>query len=83
MKELKQLNKYFWKYRWRLTLGFIFILLSNYFGILAPQMTGFVVDEVQRAINPVAMPSEKVFLILWSGGALAYSKTLGLNFHNW
>lgn len=80
MKELKQLNKYFWKYRWRLTLGFIFILLSNYFGILAPQMTGFVVDEVQRAINPVAMPSEKVFfdpLVKWAIGVF---KSAGLNF---
>ena len=80
MKELKQLNKYFWKYRWRLTLGFIFILLSNYFGILAPQMTGYVVDEVQRAINPVAMPSEKVFfdpLVKWSIGVF---KNAGLDF---
>lgn len=80
MKELKQLNKYFWKYRWRLTLGFIFILLSNYFGILAPQMTGFVVDEVQRAINPVAMPSEKVFfdpLVKWCIGIF---KNTGLEF---
>jgi ATP-binding cassette subfamily B protein len=80
MKELKQLNKYFWKYRWRLSLGFIFILLSNYFGILAPQMTGFVVDEVQRAINPVAMPSEKVFfdpLVKWCIGVF---KNAGLDF---
>ena len=80
MKELKQLNKYFWKYRWRLMLGFIFILLSNYFGILAPQMTGFVVDEVQRAINPVAMPSDKVFfdpLVKWCIGVF---KNAGLGF---
>jgi len=62
MRELKQLNKYFWKYRWRFFLGTLFIILSNYFGVLAPQLTGFIVDEVQRSINPAAMPAGKVFL---------------------
>lgn len=80
MSELKVLNKYFWKYRWRLALGFVFILLSNYFGVLAPQMTGFVVDEVQRAINPLAIPSDKVFfdpLVRWCIGTF---KNAGLGF---
>jgi ATP-binding cassette subfamily B multidrug efflux pump len=68
MKELKSLNKYFWKYRWRLASGFIFIILSNYFGILAPQLTGYVVDEVQRIISPASMIKEKIFfdpLVKW------------------
>lgn len=51
MSHLKSLNKYFWKYRWRLLLGILFIMISNYFGILAPQMTGFVVDEVQHHLT--------------------------------
>jgi len=50
LRHLKALNKYFWKYRWRFLLGIIFIVLSNYFRILAPQLTGFVVDEVQLAL---------------------------------
>ena len=54
MKELKSLNPYFWKYRWRLFLGILFILISNYFGVLAPQMTGFVVDQVNSRMNPSA-----------------------------
>jgi ATP-binding cassette subfamily B protein len=68
MKELKSVNKYFWKYRWRLASGFIFIILSNYFGILAPQLTGYVVDEVQRIISPASMIKEKIFfdpLVKW------------------
>ncbi len=48
MKYLKAVNKYFWKYRWRLCLGFIFIILSNYFRILAPQVTGYVVNSVEK-----------------------------------
>lgn len=61
MKHLKPLNAYFWKYRWRLFLGIFFISLSNYFAILAPQLTGFIVDEVQRVINPASPATQRVF----------------------
>jgi ATP-binding cassette subfamily B multidrug efflux pump len=47
LKHLKAINKYFWKYRWRFLFGILFIVLSNYFKILSPQLTGFVIDEVQ------------------------------------
>ncbi|NML23602.1 ABC transporter ATP-binding protein [Pseudoflavitalea sp. G-6-1-2] len=47
MKHLKAINKYFWKYRWRFLFGILFVILSNYFKILSPQLTGFVIDEVQ------------------------------------
>lgn len=50
MKHLRSLNKYFWKYRWRFLLGIVFIVLSNYFAILAPQLTGFVIDNVQEEV---------------------------------
>ena len=48
MKELKALNKYFWKYRVRLGIGAFFIIISNYFAVLAPQITGFIIDYVQK-----------------------------------
>ena len=51
LKHLKHLNKYFWKYKWRLGIGIFFILVSNYFGVLAPQVTGFIIDYVQRALQ--------------------------------
>ena len=50
MRHLRAVNKYFWKYRWRFLLGILFIVISNYFGILAPQITGYVVDHVERRI---------------------------------
>ena len=68
MRHLASLNSYFWKYRFRLLLGFLFIVLSNYFGILAPQLTGYIVDQVQRIINPASFSSEKVYfdpLVRW------------------
>lgn len=51
MKHLGALRKYFWKYRQRLSIGILFILVSNYFGVLAPQVTGFIVEYVQRNLN--------------------------------
>ncbi|MFN5232701.1 MAG: ABC transporter ATP-binding protein [Bacteroidota bacterium] len=61
MKHLQHLNKYFWKYRWRFFLGILFVMTSNYFGILAPQLTGFVVDQVQHAVNPSTVNESKIF----------------------
>jgi len=59
MNHLRAVNKYFRKYRWRLILGVVFIIVSNYFGILAPQITGYVVDKVEHQIKVVkALSSE-------------------------
>ncbi len=51
MKHLSYLNKYFWKYRWRLLLGILFIFISNYFAVLAPQVTGYIIDKVQTNLT--------------------------------
>src|SRR5262245_19191387 len=51
MKQLRALNKYFWKYRIRLGIGALFIIISNYFAVLAPQVTSFIIDHVQRSID--------------------------------
>lgn len=51
LKQLRSLNKYFWKYRYRLFSGILFIVISNYFAILAPQVSGYVFDVVQRSLG--------------------------------
>lgn len=48
MKHLSALNKYFWKYRVRLLVGILFVIASNYFGVLAPEITGYIVNAVQQ-----------------------------------
>ena len=58
MKHLRALNKYFWKYRLRLSVGILFIVVSNYFGVLAPQVTGFIIDFVQRNL-PGYVPAQR------------------------
>lgn len=54
MRELKALNVYLLRYKWRLLSGLAFVILSNYFGILAPQLTGYVVDKVTQQIDRAA-----------------------------
>jgi len=72
MKHLRSLRKYFWKYRWLFLLGILFVVLTNYFRILAPQITGYVVntvvhtikhDDAGKAIAPVAAEKKYDFLV--------------------
>jgi ATP-binding cassette subfamily B multidrug efflux pump len=51
VKHLRPLGAYFFKYRLRLGVGIFFILISNYFGVLAPQVTGYIINYVQRSVH--------------------------------
>jgi ATP-binding cassette subfamily B protein len=57
VKHLAALHPFFWKYKGRLFLGIFFILLSNYFRILAPQVTGYVVNAVEQSLTQTKSPS--------------------------
>jgi ATP-binding cassette subfamily B multidrug efflux pump len=56
MTPLSSLNKYFWKYKWHFLLGMIFIVLSNYFRILAPQVTKYVLNTVEISLKKESVP---------------------------
>ena len=51
MHQLRAVNKYLWKYRWRFLLGLAFIILSNYLRIFSPQVTGYVVNAVGKELT--------------------------------
>lgn len=51
MKALKHLNKYFFRYKWMLILGLIFIFISNYFAVLAPALVGDSINDVAESID--------------------------------
>src|SRR6185436_18267205 len=57
LKHLKALRKYFWKYRIRLSIGILFVILSNYFNVMAPQFTGFVINYVQQRLPGYKPPA--------------------------
>ena len=49
MKSLQYLNKYLWKYRYRLILGVVFIGISNVFAIYPPQIVSEAIDAVANS----------------------------------
>ncbi|MFC7526707.1 ABC transporter ATP-binding protein [Parapedobacter sp. GCM10030251] len=51
MSHLAHLNKYFYKYRWRMIPGVVFVVLSNYFGVLPAQVIRIAFDLVKENIS--------------------------------
>lgn len=46
MKELRHLNKYLYKYKHLLILGFIFLVVSNYFAVWPARVVRYAIDYV-------------------------------------
>ncbi|RYY33545.1 MAG: ABC transporter, partial [Sphingobacteriaceae bacterium] len=51
MKHLAYLNKFFYKYRWRLIPGMLFVIASNIFGVLPAQVIRVAFDLVTENID--------------------------------
>ncbi|MDF2432284.1 MAG: ATP-binding cassette, subfamily multidrug efflux pump [Mucilaginibacter sp.] len=51
MKDLAYLNKFFYKYRWRLIPGVLFVIISNIFGVLPAQIIRFAFNLVTENIS--------------------------------
>lgn len=53
MKSLKYLNKYLFKYKYRLLFGFVFIVLSNIFAVYPAQLIREALDLVEAKLKGV------------------------------
>ncbi|AFD07386.1 ABC transporter ATP-binding protein [Solitalea canadensis] len=51
MGELKYLNKYLFRYRYRLALGAVFVIISNYFGVIPAKIIRRAFDLVNENIT--------------------------------
>lgn len=51
MKSLSYLNKYFFKYKWRLLLGVLFIIGSNFLYVNMPLIVGDAVDQFKSGFD--------------------------------
>jgi ATP-binding cassette subfamily B multidrug efflux pump len=67
MKSLSYLNKYFVKYKWRMLLGILFIILSNYFGVKMPLFVQATVDNLMGT-EEIGSFNDALFLSLKIGG---------------
>lgn len=50
MRSLRHLNKYFWKYKWRLILGILFAISSTFFGIYVAVLVRKATDFMTQAV---------------------------------
>ena len=50
MKSLGVLNKYLFKYKWLLILGFVFVISSNIFGLFTPEYIRYTIDILKQNI---------------------------------
>ena len=51
MKYLFTLNRFFLKYKWQLSLGMLFVAISNLFSVLSPQVIRYSFDLVKENIG--------------------------------
>lgn len=79
MKSLSALNKYLWRYKWRLMLGMLFVSVSNIFAVIPPVVIRNVIDRVQtnitsyRLLNGTALQDDfrsYIFRLVFAGGML-------------
>lgn len=59
MKELKHLNKYFFKYRYRLLIGIVITITAKIFALFTPRLIGKSVTVISQRLNNEI--SEEVF----------------------
>ncbi len=89
MKHLSYLNKFFWKYRWRVLLGILFVLLKNYFAVWQPQVIGEALNTVVRdvaaykakggiAAHPEAMGELGGHIAWFGAGVIALALLMGI-----
>lgn len=51
MKNLGSLNKYFFKYKWRLLLGLLFVAVSSKFAVMPGNVIKHILDQVQDMVT--------------------------------
>ena len=51
MKELKYLNKYFYKYKYKVALGILIVACAKIFSLFTPQLVGDIITLVSNQIE--------------------------------
>ena len=78
MKSLSYLNKYLFKYKWRLILGLLFTVFSNYFAVKMPLYVKDVLDEFINESSSYQV--ENALLLALKIGLIYISFSLGKGF---
>ena len=76
MKALKSLNPYFWKHRNMLSLGVLFIFLSNFFNIFWIQYLGDTIDTIQQVLSSKNTDSDTIIKTLLINGGIIIGSSI-------
>ena len=76
MKELRYLNKYFFKYRFKIILGILITICSKIFALFTPQLIGKSITLItNQVINPIESEVFKnqisIYILYIIGAAVA------------
>ena len=64
MRELRYLNKYFIKYKWRLLLGLLITVIARIFALIVPMKVGDIVNHVENRLSGTISEVEFESLLL-------------------
>lgn len=67
MKNLRSVNKYFLKYKWRLLLGLLFVAVSSKFAVMPGNVIKEMLDQVQQMAKAGSHGNE-IFSLVFKGG---------------
>jgi len=80
MKHLRYLNKFFWKYKWRLLTGILFVAIANTFRVLPPRVIRYSFDLVKENIAYYRLfegfALQEKFYIIFSQGLMFFGVTV-------
>ncbi|NTW49120.1 MAG: ABC transporter ATP-binding protein [Chlorobiales bacterium] len=69
MKSLLSLNRYLYRYRHRLVLGVVWVILTNLFLIAAPKYIGVAIDDMKTAFELSVIFKNVAISVLLSGAS--------------
>ncbi|MBL7691961.1 MAG: ABC transporter ATP-binding protein [Flavipsychrobacter sp.] len=69
MKDLQSVNKYFIKYKWRLLLGMLFVVISSKFAVMPGNVIKDILDQVQDMMK-AGNKSDAIFSLVFKGGLM-------------
>lgn len=67
MKDLQSVNKYFIKYKWRLLLGMLFVVISSKFAVMPGNVIKDILDQVQDMMK-AGNKGDAIFSLVFKGG---------------
>ena len=64
MKELKYLNKYLLKYKWKLLLGIFITIISRIFSLFTPKLIGNSMTLIENSILDIKQTNDNLEILL-------------------